>query len=156
VDDDRDGRMGEDPPSDVNGDGIVSWIRVKDPDGEWKEDPTDPRALVKADRAKGERGVYKLWPEGRDSDHDEKVAEDAPLDARVDGNFPAGWEQHTPAAGVFPTDEPEARGLCEFVLQHTGLSLVVVYDAQDDLVGDVKSVADEAPYVKRIPQEGVM
>src|SRR5262249_12838512 len=61
VDDDRDGRMGEDPPADVNGDGVVAWIRVKDADGEWKEDPTDARALVKADRVKGERGVYKLW-----------------------------------------------------------------------------------------------
>jgi hypothetical protein len=156
VDDDRDGRAGEDPPADVDGDGVIGWLRVKDGDGEWREDPTDPRALVKAERVKGERGVYVLWPEGRDSDKDERVAEDAPLDARVDRNFPAGWEQHTAAAGLFPTDEPETRALCDFVLAHPDLALVVVYDAQDTLVGEVKSVGDEAPNVKRIPPEGVL
>jgi hypothetical protein len=31
VDDDRDGRMGEDPPADVDGDGVVAWMRVPDP-----------------------------------------------------------------------------------------------------------------------------
>jgi hypothetical protein len=120
------------------------------------EDPADARALVKADRNKGERGKYVLWPEGRDLDHDEKVAEDAPLDARVDKNFPAGWEEHTPEAGVFPTDEPETRALVEFVVGHPELALVVVYDAQDSLVGDVKSVGDDAPAVKRVPPEGVL
>jgi len=156
VDDDRDGRAGEDAPADLDGDGVVAWLRVKDPDGEWREDPTDPRALVKADRNKGEAGVYVLWPEGRDADGDEKVAEDAPLDARVDKNFAAGWEQHTPSAGLFPTDEPETRALCDFVLGHPELALVLVYDAQDSLVGEVKSVGDDAPAVKRVPPEGVL
>jgi hypothetical protein len=53
VDDDRDGRTGEDPRQDVDGDGVVTTIRVADPDGEWRTDPTDARALVKADRSKG-------------------------------------------------------------------------------------------------------
>ena len=156
VDDDRDGRAGEDPPADVNGDGVVAWIRVQDPDGKWRADPTEARALVEADRNKGEAGVYVLWPEGRDSDGDEKVAEDAPLDARVDRNFPGGWEAHTREAGLFPTDEPETRALCEFVLAHPELALVVVYDAQDSLVAELKGVGDEAPYVKRVPVPGVL
>lgn len=156
VDDDRDGRQGEDPPSDVDGDGMIAWMRVPDPDGEWREDPTDARALVKADPVKGEAGVYRLWPEGRDLDHDERVAEDAPLDARVDRNFPAGWEQHAKDAGVFPTDEPETRALCDFVLDHPELSLVVVYDDQDTLVADLKGINDDAPRVKRIPPEGIL
>lgn len=143
VDDDRDGRTGEDPLADLDGDGLVTWLRVKDPDGEWREDPTDARALVKADRAKGEPGVYVLWPEGRDLDGDERVAEDAPLDARVDRNFPAGWEAHAKEAGLFPTDEPETRALCDFVLAHPELALVVLYDAQDSLVAEIKGVGEE-------------
>lgn len=156
VDDDRDGRAGEDPPADLDGDGVIAWLRVKDADGEWREDATDPRALVKADRVKGEAGVYVLWPEGRDLDRDERVAEDAPVDARVDRNFPGGWEAHTKDAGLFPTDEPEARALCDFVLAHPELALVVLYDAQDSLVAEIKGVGDEAPSVKRIPPEGVL
>ncbi len=156
VDDDRDGRAGEDPPADVNGDGVIGWMRVPDPDGEWRADPTDARALVKADRNRGEAGVYVLWPEGRDSDGDERVAEDAPLDARLDRNFPAGWEAHTREGGLFPTDEPETRALCEFVLAHPELALVVVYDAQDSLVAELKGVGDDAPAVKRVPPPGVL
>ncbi len=156
VDNDRDGRQGEDPAADLDGDGSVSWIRVKDPDGEWREDPTEPRALVKADRNKGEHGIYLLWPEGRDLDHDERVAEDPAQDGRVDRNFPAGWEQHGEGAGLFATDDPETRGLCDLVLAHPEIALVVVYDAQDDLVGEVKSVADDAPRVKLVPPEGVL
>lgn len=156
VDDDRDGRGGEDPPADVNGDGVIAWMRVPDPDGEWRADPTDARALVKADRSKGEAGVYVLWPEGRDADGDERVAEDAPLDARVDLNFPGGWEAHTKEGGLFPTDEPETRALCDFVLTHPELALVVVYDAQDSLVAELKGVGDDAPPVKRVPPPGVL
>ena len=156
VDDDRDGRAGEDPPADVNQDGVLAWIRVQDPDGEWRADPTDARALVKAERDKGEPGVYILWPEGRDADGDERVAEDAPLDARVDRNFPGGWEAHTREAGLFPTDEPETRALCEFVLAHPELALVVVYDAVDSLAAEIKGVADDAPAVKRVPAPGML
>ena len=56
MDDDRDGRAGEDGPSDVDGDGRILWMRREDPDGEWIADPTDPRAMVQAERTKGERG----------------------------------------------------------------------------------------------------
>jgi hypothetical protein len=154
VDDDRDGRIGEDPESDVNGDGLVTWMRVPDPDGEWIADPTDARASVKADRDKGQRGLWKLVREGRDLDGDERVAEDGVHEARVDRNFPAGWEEHSGAAGVFPTDEPEVRGLCDLVLAHPEISLVVVYDALDTLVGELKSVKDDARPVLRVPPAG--
>ncbi len=156
VDDDRDGRMGEDPPSDVNGDGLVTWMRVPDPDGTWMADPKDARALVEADRAKGERGVWKLYPEGRDLDHDEEASEDPPGDVRVDRNFPAGWEEHAAHAGLFATDEPEARALAEFVMAQKNLCLVLVFDGWDDLVEKPKSVGDDAPAVKLVPPAGLL
>ncbi|MBI5434593.1 MAG: hypothetical protein HZA52_17310 [Planctomycetes bacterium] len=134
VDDDRDGRAAEDPPSDVDGDGLVTSMRELDPEGEWIEDPSDPRALVKADREKGERGKYKVYVEGRDLDHDERVAEDAPADAWLNANFPFGWKEHDPHAGLFATDEPGARALCDFVLEHRDLALVMTLGGYDDLV----------------------
>jgi hypothetical protein len=156
VDDDRDGRAGEDAPADLDGDGVLTWLRVLDPDGRYRPDPTDARVLVEAERSKGERGTYVLWPEGRDADGDERVAEDAPFDARVDRNFPAGWEAHTKEGGAFATDEPEARALCDFVLAHPELALVVVYDAQDSLVTELKGVGDDGPAVKLVPPPGVL
>ena len=156
VDNDRDGRQGEDPPGDVNGDGFVTHMRVLDPEGTWMEDPSDPRALVKADPTKGELGKWKLWSEGRDSDGDELVAEDAPHDTHLNANFTQGWNQHHENAGLFPMDEPEARALAEFLLLHDDIALVLAYGFQDNLVKEPKSVKEDAPSVKRIPPPGVL
>ncbi len=155
VDDDRDGRQGEDPPSDVNGDGFITQIRVLDPEGEWMGDPTDPRVLIKADRAKGERGKWKLYTEGRDLDGDERVAEDATNNAQVDRNFPAGWQAHDPESGLFPSDEPEVQGLMEFLLAHPEIVMVLTYGGEDNLVETPKGIKDDARSVKRVPPSGM-
>lgn len=154
IDDDRDGRFGEDGPSDVDEDGFVLTMRKLDPDGEWIPDPADARALIKADRAKGQRGLFKRMVEGRDSDKDESVGEDPEFDAVVNRNFAQGWDAHTAQAGLFPTDEPEVRALCDFVLTHKDIALVLTYGMQDNLVEKPKAVADDAPSVKLIPPEG--
>lgn len=156
VDNDRDGKSGEDAPADVDGDGFVTTMRVQDPEGAWMPDPTDPRASVKADKKKGERGLFHLMPEGRDSDRDEKAGEDPLLDAVVNRNFPQGWAAHKAESGAFPTDEPEARALCDFVLTHKDIALVVTYGALDNLVEKPKSANDDAPREKLLPADGVM
>ena len=143
MDDDRDGRAGEDGASDVDGDGVILTLRKTDPEGEWIADPSDARAMIKADRVKGERGQWKLWVEGRDSDRDEKIGEDPAADVQAGRNFPHGWKEHAPEAGPWATSEPEARGLADFVLAHRDVQVVVVYGAQDDLLEKPKSVPDE-------------
>ena len=154
VDNDRDRRTGEDPPSDVDGDGVIAWMRWKDPEGEWIADPADARAMLRADAKKGQRGEYKLAVEGRDLDHDEAASEDSSLDAVLNQNFPYEWQEHAPSAGRFPMDEPEARAIAEFILQHKDIALVVTYGTLDTLVEKTKSVADNAPAQKRIPPAG--
>lgn len=156
VDNDRDGRSGEDSPSDVNGDGLLSQMRVLDPAGTWIEDPLDPRAMTLADTQRGELGRYKLLVEGRDSDGDGEVGEDPLLDARMDQNFPQEWPEHTPSAGLFPTDEPEARALAEFVLHHRDIGLVLVIGAQDNLAEAPSTVSEGAAKGKRIPPPGML
>lgn len=156
VDSDRDRRDGEDPPSDVNGDGLVSWMRWPDPAGEWVPDPLDPRVMTKANAAKGERGLFKLSIEGRDLDRDERVAEDAPRDAIVNRNFPHDWKEHGEGSGRFAIDEPEAKALADFVLARKDIQLVVTYGALDNLVEKPKTVKADAPPQKRLPQPGVI
>ena len=154
VDDDRDGRMGEDPPLDVDGDGLVTWMRVPDPEGEWIADPSDPRALIRADRARGQRGTWKLVREGRDSDRDTVASEDAELDVDVNRNFPQGWSEHAPDAGRFPTDEPETRALCDFVVQHREIALVMTYGELDDVV-EKPRVEAKRPRQSANPSAGI-
>ncbi|MCB9914766.1 MAG: hypothetical protein H6828_06395 [Planctomycetes bacterium] len=145
VDDDRDGRQGEDPRADVDGDGLVTWMRVRDAEGEWIADPVDPRAMRKADRAKGELGEYALYREGYDADGDERVAEDGPRNAQVDRNFPRAWAEHADDAGRYPTDEPAVLGAVEFVLAHDDLVLALCYGEQGNLVGKPATQPDGGP-----------
>jgi len=138
----------------VNGDQIVTWLRVPDPEGEWRADPADPRVLVEANRARGERGIWRLVPEGRDEDGDGEVGEDPRRDAEVNRNFPAGFEEHNARAGLYPGQEPETRSMIEFVLGHPDLQLVVVYGDLDNLVEPPESVDDDAPDESRVPPAG--
>ncbi len=155
IDNDRDGRNGEDSPSDVNGDGFLTWMRVPDPTGEWTLDPSDPRVLIKADPEYGDQGQWKLMREAGDPDGDEAAGEDPKFDAIVNRNFPARWEEHTARAGLYSTDEPESRSLIEFVLAHKDIALVVVYGKQDNLVKAPKGIADDAKAKQNIPAKGI-
>ena len=55
ADHDRDGTPNDNGYSDLNGDGLITWMRVEDPMGEWTVSKEDERVLVKADRSQGEQ-----------------------------------------------------------------------------------------------------
>lgn len=155
VDNDRDGRLGEDPPADVNGDGFITWMRVPDPDGTWMVDPSEPRLQIEADALEGQRGRWRLVREGFDSDGDGEASEDSPSDVEVNRNFAAGWEEHAARAGRYPTDEPEARALALFVAGRLDIQAVLVIGEQDNLVRKPNAVSDSAPDSKRVPKDGI-
>lgn len=137
-DTDRDGLSGEDGPADVNGDGLVTWMRVPDPAGTYIADPHDARLNVEADATRGERGMWRLVREGFDADGDGEVAEDRARDAEINQNFPAGFKAHTAAGGIYGGSENTTRALMDFALLHPELALVVTLDAQDTLVSTPK------------------
>ena len=76
TDDDGDGEFNEDGPDDLNGDGLITMMRIADPSGEYMEHPDNPRVLIKADPKKDEQGKFRLMPEGRDNDLDDQFDED--------------------------------------------------------------------------------
>ena len=50
---------------DVDGDGRVLTMRIRDPDGPWKVSDQDARLLVRRDPAETGGAYYRLLPEGR-------------------------------------------------------------------------------------------
>ncbi len=129
-DDDYDGLIDEDPPADVDGDGVVVAMRRKDPAGEWLVDDVDPRLMRKADRSRGERGEYALYPtEGLDADGDGRIAEDDQGGVLLDRNFPIHWQARPDPAGAgwSAVCEPETRAVVEFFLAHKNISASVLY-----------------------------
>ncbi len=134
TDQDRDGRVDEDGPDDLNGDGLITQMRVPDPDGEWLIDPEDSRRLKKADPKKGERGTHHLWIEGRDDDADGQYNEDPPGGVDLARNFAHAWQEHDRSVGPYPNSEAVSRALIDWVLAHRNIAMIWVLDRHDNLV----------------------
>ena len=134
VDDDHDGLIDEDGPDDLNGDGLITWMRIEDPEGQYILDPGDNRLLLKADHLKGEAGAWRYVVEGIDNDHDERWNEDGPGGVNFNRNFPHDYKFFAPDAGVHQMSETETRALADFVVEHPNIGIVVTYGAADNLL----------------------
>jgi hypothetical protein len=115
LDEDGDGRFDEDPPDDVDEDGLALSMLVEDPGGEWTFS-RDERLLARA--ADGAAPRFRLVPEGRDDDGDGRFNEDAPGGVVPDRNFPLGREEawRDARAGVVPLAHAGARALADLAL----------------------------------------
>jgi hypothetical protein len=109
-DDDRDGVDNEDPVDDLNGDGVTTQMRLRDPNGAWIADSADPRLLRRADESKGEVGMYALESEGRDDDADGRYNEDGPGGTDVTGTFPTTTRLTAARRGCIPSPHPRRAG----------------------------------------------
>ncbi|MEM6799703.1 MAG: M14 family metallopeptidase, partial [Planctomycetota bacterium] len=132
-DDDRDGDIDEDPGEDLNGDGWITLMRVKDEAGEYFPHPDEPRLLIKADPAKGERGQYRLLTEGVDNDGDERWNEDGVGGVDFNRNFTYAYPYFKPGAGPHQVSEPETRAVADFAYNHPNIFLVFSFAPQDNL-----------------------
>ncbi len=134
VDNDHDGLIDEDGPEDLNGDGLITWMRIEDQEGEYILDPTDNRLLIKADPLKSEVGAWRYLTEGIDNDHDELWNEDGPGGVNFNRNFPYNFEFFAPDAGVHQVSEAETRALADFIVEQPNIGIVLTYGAADNLL----------------------
>ncbi len=134
-DDDNDGRVDEDPPEDLNGDGLITVMRVQDPRGAFTPSRDDARLMKRADAQKGEAGGWAIYWEGVDSDGDGFVNEDGVGGVELDRNFPHAYPAYTAGAGRFMVSEEESRALLDYVLARRNIAAVVTFGATDTLVG---------------------
>ena len=133
-DDDNDGRVDEDPPEDLNGDGAITMMRVRDPSGAYMVDPDDARLMKRADRAEGESGSFALYWEGRDSDGDGFFSEDGAGGVDLNRNFQHAYPYWRSDAGLYMVSEPETRALMDFTLAHGNIGAIVAFGPSDNLV----------------------
>ena len=131
VNDDMDDQTDEDGYNDLDGNGLITMMRVKSPDGEWFPVTSDPRLMKKADPSKGEKGIYKLYTEGIDDDKDGKYNEDVPGGTNVGLNFPHLFKFFVPENGLFPGSAPESYGLMKFVFNHPEIAMTFAFGSSN-------------------------
>lgn len=129
VNDDLDDQTDEDGPEDLNGDGVITQMRVKDPAGEWLPVEGEPRLMRQADPAKGEKGIYLLYSEGIDNDGDGEYNEDGPGGVDIGVTFPHLFKPYTATSGRWPGSEAETYGLLQFAFAHPEIAMTFSFGA---------------------------
>jgi hypothetical protein len=129
VDDDNDGLFDEDPPEDVNGNGIVEQIRMSVPGrGNYRISRINPNIMEPVPF--GETGDYiLLGSEGVDNDGDGLVNEDGPGSYDPNRNWASDWQPNYIQSGAmaYPFQLPEARAVNDFLTAHANISGVQSY-----------------------------
>jgi hypothetical protein len=143
TDEDKDFLFDEDPYEDLNKDGFITSIRIKDPTGNYIESDEDKRVMTKADISKGQKGIYLVYSEGTDNDKDGSFNEDGPGGVNFNRNLTYNYEEFGVNAGLYPVSEPETRAVVDFLYDRFNIYMVFAFGPQDNLGQPMK--ASERP-----------
>jgi hypothetical protein len=139
INNDMDEAVNEDGADDLNGDGIISQMRVKDLEGSFIVSKNDPRIMVRADAGKGERGEYKIYTEGTDNDGDGIYNEDGEGGINVGISFPHLFPHDNREAGQFSGQAPEVYGVLRFIFDRPEIAMVFTLGSSDFCLSPPKS-----------------
>ncbi len=150
VDNDRDGLVDEDEYNDLDGDGHVTMMRRKSPFGQFIEDPTDPRRMIRV--PDGQKGVYELLgSEGLDSDGDGRINEDG--DGGYDPNRDFGWNWQPNyfqrGAYKYPFSLPENRAVGDFIMKHRNIAAGQNYHNMGGMILRGPGAAEDEALINR-------
>lgn len=129
----REPRLSEDPYSDLNGDNMITLMRVEDPSGKWIPHPDDERIMKRASVEKGETGKYKLFTEGVDGDLQELFNFHREGMVNFNRNFTFQYPEFSPEAGHHAISEIESRAAADFLFNAKNVFAVVSFGPADNL-----------------------
>mgnify|MGYP006158121215 FL=1 len=129
VDNDHDGLLDEDGPDDLDGDGHITSMWIRDELGQYEIDEDDPRFFTRVDADDPPGGWSRLGQEGIDNDDDGRVNEDGIGGYDPNRNWPADWQPEWIQYGAtdYPFSLPETRVIGEFLLDHPNVAACQSY-----------------------------
>ncbi|MFB3787747.1 MAG: M14 family metallopeptidase [bacterium] len=157
LDDDRDGQVDEDGFDDLDGDGSITLMRIRDPNGRMKPHPKYPEYLMVPAEA-DERGEFTMlgW-EGIDNDGDGRIDEDAPGGYDSNRNWAFDWQPPYVQWGArdFPFSLPETRAVSQFVISHPNIAGMQSYHNNGGMIlrGPQREGGDMQPRDDRVLSE---
>ena len=116
---------------DIDGDGRMLSMRIKDPNGPWKISKEEPRLLQR--REPGETGgtYFRLMPEGLFHNFDGITMRGRKVKEALDmnRNFPSAWrlEHEQYGAGPYPTSEPEVRAIVDAIAKRPNICGAITF-----------------------------
>ncbi len=150
TDDDRDFVSDEDGFEDLNKDGLITLIRVKDPAGRYLKSEEDERIMTEADVSKGQSGNYIIYSEGVDNDKDGFFNEDGAGGVNFNRNFSFNYESFGLQAGMYPVSEPETRAVADFLFDRFNIYAVFTFGPQDNLGQPWKAASEGEKIIKSV------
>ena len=123
------------PYRDLNGDGMITLMRVKDPHGDWLPHPDDKRVMVRADKSSGELGEYSLYAEGVDLLKSERWTE---AGVNFNMNFSFKFPVFTSGAGDHAVSEKESRAIASFLFEAKNVYAVVSFGPANNLAAPLR------------------
>lgn len=148
-DEDGDGTAGDDRADDLNGDGMVSQMRIEHPRGTLVPDGAGGVLLRPAKTEKGERGRYLLQGEGLDNDRDGAIDEEHDSGIHLAQQFPAKFRQHRRGSRAGTMAAPEARALADLLIRTPQIGAVVVFGPEDNLLNTPPREQASDPDIER-------
>lgn len=134
---DRDGRISEDGYDDLDGNGMITLVRIEDPTGNFVPHEEDDRVMIPLkDRSKA-TSIYRIISEGIDNDKDGQFNEDGPGGVNLNMNFAFNYPAFQAGAGEHAVSEEENRLLAEFLFSRWNIHTVFSFTRENNLVHPV-------------------
>lgn len=116
-------------PEDLDGDGLVRFMRVKDDRGVFKVSEKDDRLLIPRQPGDFKGVFYNVYLEGIIHNYQGGPISAAPDQWNMDmnRNFPSGWQPTQSGGGAFPLSEPEALLMVQFIQRHPNIGALQAY-----------------------------
>ena len=154
---DHDGFKDEDGPEDINGDSVITHMRIQDPAGTWMADSSLSGWMRKADPTRNEHGAWRMYRVGIDNDADGDWNEDPPGGVHINRNFSFKYPRFEFGAGCDPMSASETRAIADFIFAHENIVAVYALTRAGNLLqpwssagdGELNNVAaEDKPYFK--------
>ncbi len=124
-------------PEDVDGDGRILMMRVRDDTkGEWRPSLKDPRIMVprRPDERKGP--FYRLYQEGyiQDFEGEPFAVNVTRWGLDMNRNFPSNWNPAAKVSGPYPASEPEVKNIVDFILAHPNIGALQAFHTSGGII----------------------
>ena len=123
--------------ADVNGDGLIVDMRLRDDAGEWKVSERDPRLMLPRGPDEQDGVFYRIVPEGvlEEWDGGDFVVP-RPQDGNLNRNYPSNWvpESQQYGSGEHPLSEPEIAAVVRWILDHPNIAGMQCYHSHSGVI----------------------